>query len=375
MLMLCGCCALAGAAALSGQPTPPTQPPAANDASAVGRRSLQQQSSCAGGVTLAKESEGTIDFYDGHDDNAECSWTITCPARLGAGVAPSLTFTLFDTEGGYDWVDVFDGTAGTGRSMAHLSGSALPAGSFRAEGSTMTVRFTSDGSVGGQGFAATYSCGTEADACTATAEQLLALPACAAVQAQLLEAPAPGSQPGCAAGTAAAEIVCPVACAELWLPATERCSQSSDPRAEAALEAAGPGVAAACEAAAEEALATAAATVTVSGLACHASGNAVYLLQPVPLNGRAHYATADGGWHLYWTPKCYGSAGWMLDSDSDDADTEAFLISAADAVPTGSAVWKEFCNGQWTNARLQLTPSQPDDGWCATALQRLAPQL
>eukprot|EP01046_Picozoa_sp_COSAG06_P057705 COSAG06_NODE_11336_length_1525_cov_3.783310_3_plen_160_part_01 len=160
----------------------------------------------------------------------------------------------------------------------------------------MTVRFTSDASGGGQGFAASYSCGTEAEACTATTEQLLSLPACAAVRTQLLEAPAPGSQPGCAAGTAAAEIVCPVACAELWLPATERCSQSSDPRAAAALEAASPGVAAACEAAvtaAEEALATAAATVTVSGLACHASANAVYLLQPVPLNGRAHYATAD----------------------------------------------------------------------------------
>ena len=82
----------------------------------------------------------------------------------------------------------------------------------------MTVRLTSDESGGGQDFAAFYSCGTEAEACATTAEQVLALPACAAVQAQLLEAPAPGSQPG----AAATEIVCPVACAELWLPITER---------------------------------------------------------------------------------------------------------------------------------------------------------
>jgi hypothetical protein len=265
MFMLCGCCALAGAAALSG-PTPPTQPPAANAAS-VGRRALQ-----------------------------------------GAG---------------------YGGGA-----------SSEPTG------------------------------------CAAIAEQVLALPACAAVQAQLFEAPAPGSQPGCAAGTTATEIDCPVACAELWLPATERCSQSSDPRAVVALEAAAPGVVAACETAAGV-LATAAATVTVSGLACHGLGNAVYLLQPVPLNGRAHYATADGGWHLYWTPHSgnAGSAEWFLDTDTDDSYPSSHLLSAADAAPTGSAIWSELCNGQWTNTRLQLTPSQADDGWCATALQRLAPQL
>ena len=74
--------------------------------------------------------------------------------------------------------------------------------------------------------------------------------------------------------------------------------------------------------------------------------------------------TADGeSFHKAPLPSTY-AAIWIAE-----------LLSAADAVPTGSAVWQERCYGQWTNARLQLTPSQPDDGWCATALQRLAPQL
>jgi|EP01046_Picozoa_sp_COSAG06_P027816 hypothetical protein len=114
---------------------------------------------CAGGATLAEEIEGTIDFYDGYANRAECSWTIACPARLGTGVVPRLAFTQLDTEQSHDWVDIHDGMDATGQRLAHLSGSTLPAGSFRAEeGSTVTVRFTSDGSVGGQGFVASYSC-------------------------------------------------------------------------------------------------------------------------------------------------------------------------------------------------------------------------
>ena len=52
-------------------------------------------SPCAGGVTLT-ESAGTIDFFDGHDSDEECSWTITCPA--GSSGTPTLTFKEFDTD-------------------------------------------------------------------------------------------------------------------------------------------------------------------------------------------------------------------------------------------------------------------------------------
>ena len=108
MLMLCGCCALAGAAALSG-PTPPTQQPAANVASAASGRRLQQTTSepCSGTGAQLDGKSGSLDFFDGHADGDVCSWTITCPP---SGGTPVLVFSEFDTEAGYDWVDIFSGT-------------------------------------------------------------------------------------------------------------------------------------------------------------------------------------------------------------------------------------------------------------------------
>eukprot|EP01043_Picozoa_sp_COSAG02_P024811 COSAG02_NODE_1371_length_13018_cov_6.783265_2_plen_789_part_00 len=512
---------------------------------------------CAGGVTLT-ESGGTIDFFDGHDHNAECSWTIRCPDGPTVGVAPTLIFTQFDTEAGYDFVDVFDGspTSHQNQRLAHLSGSNVPASSFRAHqgNNAMTVRFTSDASVGGRGFAATYSCQSTADAYATIARNLLETPACAPLQDQVgftstggstssaamacplqcaelwlpaaerltdpqaasaFEVAAPGVTSSCRAASEAtlttaprtvtvsglrchptanavytlqpallnsrphyatansrhlywasdsygdrwyldddtgndsivgyldsvadspptglvawrefcnqewgdtlltvvahlsaencaalandalampacsqvqaqaasaiagcttsseAEIACPLPCAELWLPAAARCT---DPQAASAFEAAAPGVTSSCRAATEASLATAPRAVTMSGLRCHPTANAAYALQPAPLNGRPHYATANGGLHLYWTRHggLDGAAGWVLDPDTNDADYEASLFSAADAPPTGSAVWDEYCGGSWMNARLQLTASRPDAGQCATALQRLAPRL
>ena len=330
-------------------------------------------SPCVGGVTLT-ESEGTIDFFNGHDHNAQCTWTIRCPAGPAAGVAPTLSFTQFDTESGYDWVDVFDGdlTTGSSHRLAHLSGSDVPTGSFRSDqgGSVMTVRFTSDASVGRQGFAATYACQTTADMYTSIVESLLEIPACAAVREAVRGSSA---SEGCAASSATVAL-CPLPCAELWVAAADRIA---DPQASMAVEAAAPGVTSRCRDAATASLATAPQVVTVSGLGCNAPANAAYTLQPVPLNGRPHYATRDGGFHLYWTPRggLSGANVWVIDSDTNDGDYETMLLSAADAPPTGSAVWSEWCDGSWTNARLQLAASRPDPTQCAVALQRLAPRL
>ena len=162
MLMLCGCCALAGAAALSG-PTPPTQQPAANAASAVGRR-LQQTTSepCSGSGAQLDGKSGSLDFFDGHADGDVCSWTITCPP---SGGTPVLVFSEFDTEAGNDWVDIFSGadaSGGASTRLAHLSGAELSAidspGPYSAWTHTMHVRFTANQSIGGQGFVASYNC-------------------------------------------------------------------------------------------------------------------------------------------------------------------------------------------------------------------------
>jgi hypothetical protein len=113
-------------------------------------------------------------------------------------------------------------------------------------------------------------------------------------------------------------------------------------------------------------------------LGCHPTFNDAYELQPAPRNGRAQYATRDGAHFLYWTPSggTSGSAEWLLDVDTDDAHTEAYLMSSAETPPTGSAVWGEWCSGQWTTARLRLAPGALlDAAGCAAALGALAPRL
>ena len=126
MLMLCGCCALAGAAVLSG-PTPRT---VANAAAAGRGRRLQQKTTsepCSGTGAQLDGKSGSLDFFDGHADGDVCSWTITCPP---SGGTPVLVFSEFDTEAGYDFVDVFsdaDASGGASTRLAHLSGAGMDA--------------------------------------------------------------------------------------------------------------------------------------------------------------------------------------------------------------------------------------------------------
>jgi hypothetical protein len=203
--------------------------------------------------------------------------------------------------------------------------------------------------------------------CAALATATLAQPACAAVPARLASATgAPAEEPPCA-----------VACAELWLGASSSCGGSL--AALAAFAGAAPaGVGPACQAAADAALATAPRSLAVSGLGCHPTFNDAYELQPAPRNGRAQYATRDGAHFLYWVPSFFGTAAWLLDRNTEPTDRglPIRLLSSAEAPPTGSAVWSEWCNGHWTNARLRLAPGPlPDAAGCAAALGALAPRL
>ena len=194
---------------------------------------------------------------------------------------------------------------------------------------------------------------------------------CAALAAMTLELPA------CihTGATSAFEpnVVCSVPCSELWLPTTERCSR---PEELAALEVVAPGMTAACVAVTDTILATSPAIITVTGMSCHTSANSAYMLQPIPVNGRPHYATSDGGHHLYWTPSS-GNAGapeWLIDTDTKDSHSSANLLSAKDGPPTGSAIWGEWCSA-WKNSRLNLSPGIFDGSQCMNSLQQLASTL
>ena len=132
---------------------------------APAHRALQRSSDpCGAGVAHFRTKSGSLDFFGGSYAGHSCSWTITCPLNG----KPVLTFTEFDTEAGYDWVDVFAGSDASGRlssRLAHLSGSglaAISAGPYRTRTHSMRVQFTADQLVDGQGFTASYSCADDA---------------------------------------------------------------------------------------------------------------------------------------------------------------------------------------------------------------------
>lgn len=113
-------------------------------------------SPCDGGVQLNSRS-GSLSFADTYQDHATCTWTITCP---NARQVPTLTFDTFDTEQGFDFVTVYSGATASGAQIGQrMSGHSLPIpSSLSSTQQSMTVQFTSDGSITGPGFSADYAC-------------------------------------------------------------------------------------------------------------------------------------------------------------------------------------------------------------------------
>eukprot|EP01052_Picozoa_sp_SAG31_P039145 SAG31_NODE_5368_length_2582_cov_2.264599_2_plen_481_part_01 len=91
---------------------------------------------------------------NGHGNGEDCRWTLHC----SIGQRPTITFSSFDTEDNYDFVNIYDGDDINAPAMSHLHGTSIPR-PVTASGSAMVVQFTSDGSVTRDGFHASFSCG------------------------------------------------------------------------------------------------------------------------------------------------------------------------------------------------------------------------
>ncbi len=76
-----------------------------------------------------------------YTDNAECTWAIHAAGPI------NVVFKTFATEIGCDFVKLVDGTGGEVR----FSGFVVPP-PFSTNSTSLTIVFTSDGSVGGSGF-------------------------------------------------------------------------------------------------------------------------------------------------------------------------------------------------------------------------------
>jgi hypothetical protein len=105
-----------------------------------------------GGVDLS--DEGSILSGTGYGSNADCQWKLTCSQ---ANFVPVLTFSSFDVEATYDYVNLFNGGEATGNPVQVLHGTTVP-NAVTWAGQALTVQLTSDDSEEGAGFEASFTC-------------------------------------------------------------------------------------------------------------------------------------------------------------------------------------------------------------------------
>ncbi|MEO0310368.1 MAG: hypothetical protein RIQ89_25 [Bacteroidota bacterium] len=112
--------------------------------------------SCSGTTTLTT-CNGT--FADGsgnnnYSNNLDCSWLINPGSTTGSIY---LNFTSFATQSINDIVRVYDGNSAAAPLIGTFSGTTLPT-QIISSGSTLFVRFTTNGSTTAAGWAANYTC-------------------------------------------------------------------------------------------------------------------------------------------------------------------------------------------------------------------------
>ena len=97
---------------------------------------------------------GALDKTGGYSSNHDCRWVLSCS---NPAMRPLLTFSSFDLETGFDFVRLFEGQEPSDTPLFEFHGQDVP---LPTESPTqiMLVQLTSDSSVGGDGFAATFDC-------------------------------------------------------------------------------------------------------------------------------------------------------------------------------------------------------------------------
>ncbi|MBK8966523.1 MAG: hypothetical protein IPM36_07540 [Lewinellaceae bacterium] len=103
---------------------------------------------CSGTITDGSGSKN-------YTNDLSCSWTIT-PTNA---VAVTLNFTEFNTESGFDFVRVYNGTNANAPLLGEFSGTSLPP-TLTANSGKMYLTFTSDELSTRPGWSAGYSCTT-----------------------------------------------------------------------------------------------------------------------------------------------------------------------------------------------------------------------
>jgi len=127
----------------------------------------------------------------GNYGNSQTFVYTICPSTPGGRVI--VTFTSFNTEANFDFLQIYDGNSTLAPSLGTFSGTVSPGVVQATVGNTsgcLTFRFTSDGSVVSTGWAATISCSTPCQTINAVLNSTV--PAAGAFQIQGLVLLTPG---------------------------------------------------------------------------------------------------------------------------------------------------------------------------------------
>lgn len=113
------------------------------------------------GTSSVTTCSGT--FYDsggsgGSYSNSETRTFTICPAT--AGMSVQVTFTSFNTESGWDYLYIYNGSNTGAPLIGTYSGTTSPGTITSTAGGCLTFRFTSDGSVTAAGWSANIACVT-----------------------------------------------------------------------------------------------------------------------------------------------------------------------------------------------------------------------
>ncbi|XP_078476033.1 MAM and LDL-receptor class A domain-containing protein 1-like [Lampetra planeri] len=97
-------------------------------------------------------SFNSMNFPGNYEDNANCRWLIRAPE----GYAVQFTFSAFELEDRYDFVNIYKGIGAAKERLASLTGRNNP-GDVRAFANELTVEFTSDSSQVQGGFSVSFT--------------------------------------------------------------------------------------------------------------------------------------------------------------------------------------------------------------------------
>ncbi|XP_057373421.1 calcium-activated chloride channel regulator 4-like [Daphnia carinata] len=119
---------------------PQTQPPTTTTTQVPSTTSSSLNSGCNGVLTTPSGLLTSPNYPGAYPNNYNCQWTIQLPR----GSKISLTFSHFDVESPFDFVEVYDGSSTSGTRLLEHTGSTLPSAPVSSSSNEMVVRFVTD---------------------------------------------------------------------------------------------------------------------------------------------------------------------------------------------------------------------------------------